>query len=125
MNEVWRSLRHGGNWTDRERLVGLWLKRILVAGAVIGILFWNQHMQRLGAESHVWNQWVNEQCRTGDASRCMSYVDVSLKSGLPSQKFWTEHPEMRLEVNCIIRQGWYRAYPMRTDFSSLAAVCHK
>ncbi|MCW0399239.1 hypothetical protein NB700_001795 [Xanthomonas sacchari] len=125
MSEVWRSLKHGGNWTPFERKVGVWLRRLLLLGLLCATLAWNGHMQRVGAENQVWRDWVNEQCRTGDRVRCMSYRDFAVKSGLAGNQFWLANPKLRAVARCAERKGWLHVVPMRLDYSDFAEQCRR
>lgn len=124
MSEVWRSLTEGGNWTPRERRVGRWIRRALLVAVVVGLLGWNAHMQRRGAQSQVWIEWVNNQCQSGDDSRCMSYVAFSDKSGMPNGRFWTQNPKQAEIAHCIEMKGWTRLNPIQAvDYTELANHC--
>ncbi|QRD62721.1 hypothetical protein H8Z72_23490 (plasmid) [Xanthomonas citri pv. citri] len=125
MSEVWRSLVQGGSWSARERAVGRWLRRLLLLGLVAAGLKWNAHMQRVGAEHQVWMEWVNEQCRTGDRERCLSYLDVALKSGLAGGRFWDENPRLVAVARCVERKGWLHVVPIRLDYSEFAQQCRR
>ncbi len=123
MNEVWRSLTRGGTWSERERKIGRWLRRSLLLGVVVGALAWNDHMQRVGAENQIWREWVNEQCSTGDTSRCLSYRYFALKSGLAGERFWQENPNLDAVASCVYRKGWQHLIPVRLDYSEFSAQC--
>lgn len=124
MSELWRSLTQGGSWTPRERLIGLWVRRVIVVVTVLGVMGWNFHMQRRGAENLVWTEWVNEQCQAGDESRCMSYASFSDKSGMPNSRFWTQNPQQQQLAQCIELKGWMLLNPIQeVDYSRLADRC--
>ena len=123
MNELLVTLVHGGNWTERERMVGRWIKRLLVVLLSIVAVAWNFHWQKLGSQNQVWRSWVNEQCRTGVRDQCMSYVDFALPSGMPAAKFWTAHPQLAATASCVERAGWITFSIGRQDYSSLQAMC--
>lgn len=125
MSEFMRSLVRGGNWTARERKFGIWIRRILIVAMAVGILVWNVHMRRLAAESHVWLQWVNTQCQTGEAEMCLAYVRYAKRSGLPGEAFWLANPKLLTEARCIERKGWSLPFrpSHRLDYTQLAEKC--
>lgn len=124
MSELWRSLTEGGRWTPRERRIGRWVGRILLVVLALGLFEWNVHMQRLGAQSQVWKEWVNTQCQTGDEATCMSYVAYANKSGLPTGRFWTENPELHQKAMCIKSKAWRTLSSIQmVDYSQLSSQC--
>lgn len=123
MNELMITLVHGGKWTERERKIGRWIRRILVASLTIIALVWNHHWQKLGAENQVWREWVNTQCMQGDRETCMSYVDFALPSGMPADKFWVAHPQLSEQAKCIERMGWISFSVGRKDYRELMEFC--
>ncbi|OLR69792.1 hypothetical protein BI311_24080 (plasmid) [Xanthomonas citri pv. citri] len=71
----------------------------------------------------VWTNWVNAQCKTGLREVCMSYVEFSRPSGMPSQKFWSAHPDLAATANCVERMGWLTLSVGRKDYTGLLERC--
>ncbi|APO97621.1 hypothetical protein IPT12_14880 [Xanthomonas perforans] len=123
MNELLVALVHGGNWTARERRIGRWVRHILLVLLTVSALAWNHHWQQLGAQNLVWTNWVNAQCKTGLREVCMSYVDFARPSGMPSQKFWSAHPDLAATAECVERMGWLTLSVGRQDYTGLLEKC--
>jgi hypothetical protein len=123
MKELFVTLVHGGNWTDRERRIGRWIRNTVLVLLAIGALVWNHHWQKLGAQNLIWTQWVNAQCQTGERDACMSYVDFARPSGMPDDKFWTAHPDLAATAGCVERMGWITLSVGRQDYTGLLDLC--